>query len=195
MTSHRAGRRNAVLIAAVTALVVTGCTAEKKEDPGTSSSPSAGFAAPPAPKAAPGVTSDSIKLGIAYPDVASVKQYIKLDYGDFEATYNALIKKINEEGGINGRKIVPVFGKINLISPAAAQKTCVTLTQDEKVFAVLGGFNADEPMCYVQTNKTAVIGGQLTAKRYAQAQAPWFSDFRGGDDLADGMALFAANNG
>jgi ABC-type branched-subunit amino acid transport system substrate-binding protein len=192
-TPHRAGHRAAIVLAAAAALVITGCTAEKKDDakgPG-----SGGPAAPPAPRIAPGVTADTIKIGITYPDLASVRQYVSLDSGDFEGAYNALIKKINDNGGINGRKIVPVYGKINLISPAAAQETCIKLTQDEKVFAVLGNFNGDEPLCYVQTNKTAAIGGQLTAKRYAAAQAPWFGFYRGGDELGDAMSLLAANNG
>ncbi|GAA4990756.1 hypothetical protein GCM10023205_73030 [Yinghuangia aomiensis] len=192
MAPHRTRRNTAVLLAAVGALVLAGCTAEKKDD---AKSTGSGPAAPPAPKTAPGVTADTIKIGITYPDLESVKAFVSIDHGNYEAAYNALIKKINDAGGINGRKIVPVFGKINLISPAAAQETCVKLTQDEKVFAVLGNFNGDEPLCYVQTNKTAAIGGQLTAKRYAQAQAPWFADMRGGDEVADAMALFNANNG
>ncbi|NUU24086.1 MAG: ABC transporter substrate-binding protein [Streptomycetaceae bacterium] len=189
-TPHRARYRAAVVFAAG-ALVVTGCTAEKKDD---NPSPGGSAAAPPAPKIAPGVTDDTIKIGITYPDLASVRQFVNLDQGDFELAYNTLIKKINDAGGINGRKIVPVFGKVNLISPAAAQETCVKLTQDEKVFAVLGSFNGDEPLCYVQTNKTATIGGQLTTKRYAQAQAPWFAYYRGGDEAAEGLDKMAAQN-
>ncbi|MGW0664159.1 ABC transporter substrate-binding protein [Streptodolium elevatio] len=183
--------RAAIVLAAAAALIVTGCTAEKKDAP---PSASGGPAAPPAPKIAPGVTADTVKIGITYPDLAGVRQFVNIDHGDYELAYNTLIKKINDAGGINGRKIVPVYGKVNLISPAAAQETCIKLTQDEKVFAVLGSFNGDEPLCYVQTNKTAVIGGQLTAKRYATAQAPWFAYYRGGDELADGLSLVAKNN-
>ncbi|GAA4983665.1 hypothetical protein GCM10023205_61920 [Yinghuangia aomiensis] len=179
------------MLAAAATLVATGCSAEKKNSPGSAGSQGG---APPAAKTAPGVTQDSIKVGIAYPDLSAVKQYLNVDQGDYEATYNALIKKINDAGGINGRKIVPVFGAINVASPAAAQETCVKLTQDAKVFAVVGTFNANEPLCYVQTNKTAVVGGPLTSKNYAQAQAPWFSDQRGGDEVGDAMALFNADN-
>ncbi|MGW0665262.1 ABC transporter substrate-binding protein [Streptodolium elevatio] len=192
MTSHRTRRHAAVVLAAASALVLGACTAENKDDADKAGAGSP--AAPPAPKIAPGVTADTIKIGVTYPDLESVKAFVSIDHGDYEAAYNALFKKINDAGGINGRKIQPVFGKINLISPAAAQETCVKLTQDEKVFAVLGNFNGDEPLCYVQTNKTAAIGGQLTAKRYAQAQAPWFSDLRGGDEVTDSIALFNAGN-
>jgi ABC-type branched-subunit amino acid transport system substrate-binding protein len=191
MTPPRSRRRTAALLVAAAGLVLAGCTAEKKDDAKTGAPSGA-----PAPMAAvaPGVTADSIKVGIVYPDLAAVKQFLKTDHGDYEATYSVLIKKINDAGGINGRKIVPVFGKINVTSPAAAQETCVKLTQDEKVFAVIGTFNANEPLCYVQTNKTAVIGGPLLMKNYAQAQAPWFSDERGGEEVADALALFNAGN-
>ncbi len=188
MTTPRS-RRTAVALAAAAGLALTACTAEKKDADTASPGGPASVA-----RVAPGVTDDSIKVGIVFPDLTAAKQFIKTDHGDYEATYNALIARINDAGGINGRKIVPVFGKINLISPAAAQETCVKLTQDEKVFAVIGAFNANEPLCYVQTNKTAVVGGPLTMKNYAQAQAPWFSDQRGGDELGDAMALFNTDN-
>ncbi|NUT37500.1 MAG: ABC transporter substrate-binding protein, partial [Hamadaea sp.] len=189
MTPPRLRRRTAVLLTAAAGLVLAGCTAEKKDSGGTPANGPASVAA-----VAPGVTDDSIKVGVVYPDLSAAKQFIKTDHGDYEATYTALIKKINDAGGINGRKIVPVFGKINVLSPAAAQETCVKLTQDEKVFAVIGSFNAQEPLCYAQTHKTAVIGGPLTMKNYALAEAPWFSDQRGGDELGDAMALFNKDN-
>ncbi|WP_436789972.1 ABC transporter substrate-binding protein [Yinghuangia sp. YIM S10712] len=180
-------RRAALGLFAAAALVATGCAAEKKDD-------AAASGPPPAGNVATGVTADSIKIGIVYPDLEAIKHIMAIDHGDYEATYNALVKKINDAGGINGRKIVPVFGKINVASPSAAQETCVKMTKDEKVFAVIGSFNANEPLCYVQTNKTAVVGGALTDKNYAQAQAPWFSAERGGDEAADGVSLFTANN-
>ena len=192
MLRLRSLRCTAVLFAVCATVIATGCTAEKTDD--GKEPVSAAFPAPPVSNISPGVTDREIKLGIVYPDLESVRQFVNIDQGDYEGAYNALIKDINSKGGINGRMIVPVYGKINLLSPGAAQETCVKLTRDEKVFAVLGSFNADEPMCYVQANKTAVIGGQLTARRYALAKAPWFSYLRGGDELADGMALFNSKN-
>ncbi|UGQ11746.1 ABC transporter substrate-binding protein [Yinghuangia sp. ASG 101] len=190
MERIRPRRRAALLVAAAAALVAAGCTAEKKDDAKASGAP----AAPPAAKVAPGVTDDAIKIGVVYPDLSSVKQFMKIDHGDYEAAYKAVIGRINDAGGINGRKIVPVFGAVNVASPAAAQETCVKLTQDEKVFAVVGTLNANEPLCYAQTNKTAVVGGPLTAKNYAEAQAPWFATERGGDEVGDSVDLFTANN-
>jgi len=193
MLKLRSLRCTAALFAVCATVIATGCTAEKTDD-GKGPGPVSAFPAPLVSNISPGVTDREIKVGIVYPDLESVRQFVNIDQGDYEGAYNALIKDINSKGGIDGRMIVPVFGKINLLSPGAAQETCVKLTRDEKVFAVLGSFNADEPMCYVQANKTATVGGQLTARRYALAKAPWFSYLRGGDEVADGMALFNANH-
>ncbi|MGR7000937.1 ABC transporter substrate-binding protein [Yinghuangia aomiensis] len=181
--------------AAVLAVVLfaAACAAEESDGTDRSSAP-AGPTASAEARVAPGVTADGIKVGIVYPDLTAVRKFLDIDHGDYEATYNALIAQINNAGGINGRKIVPVYGAVDMASPAAAQQVCARLTQDEKVFAVIGTFNGREPLCYVQTNRTAVVGGPLTAKNYALAQAPWFSVDRGGEEVGDTMGLFAAGN-
>ncbi|MBL7490264.1 ABC transporter substrate-binding protein [Frankia sp. AgB1.9] len=192
MRPRHTQRRIILLAAAAIVIAVTGCSTASKSAP--TASPTVTLAAPPAPPIAPGVTADSIKIGFVFPDLSVVKQYIHIDHGDYKATFQALIDKVNAAGGIDGRKIIPVYGAVNVLSPAGASDTCVHLTQDEKVFAVLGSLNADDVMCYVQTHKTAVVGGDLTAQRYAKAQAPWFSDSRDGDQAGDGIKLFAADN-
>ncbi|NUS56540.1 MAG: ABC transporter substrate-binding protein, partial [Streptomycetaceae bacterium] len=166
---RRAGAAAAVL---ALSLVSAACTIEDKDKASAGAAP--GDAA--ARTDTPGVTADSIKLGIAYPDYAEVKSFVNIDQGDFEAGYKALIDKINADGGIQGRKIVPVFGKTSLVSPASATETCVKLTQDAKVFAVINNLpgNAQVP-CFLQTYRTAVIGSPLDTEMNAAAQAPWFS--------------------
>ncbi|WP_436776380.1 hypothetical protein [Yinghuangia sp. YIM S09857] len=185
---HPMARRWSALTAAALSLSVAACTVESK-----SAAPGASGPAGPAVRAeAPGVTADSIKIGIAYPDYAGVKAFVNIDQGDFEDTYKALIDKINATGGVQGRKLVPVFGKINLVSPAAAQETCVKLTQEEKVFAVLySGPGNEQAACYLQTGRTAVIGGPMHAGMYAQAQAPWFS-FLDQGNAGEAVEAFAA---
>lgn len=85
-----------------------------------------------------------------------------------------------------------MYGKLNLPAPAAAQQTCVQLTEDAKVFAVLGMLPvADQSSCYVQTHKTALVGGAMPAALYARAQAPWFSDIDG-DASAKAVEALAA---
>ncbi|MBL7489781.1 ABC transporter substrate-binding protein [Frankia sp. AgB1.9] len=184
-------RRSVILaVAAVAALVAAGCSTSSAKNTPNPPAPSSTLRAAPAPAIAPGVSADSIKVGFVYPDLSVVRQYVNIDHGDYQAVFTALVNKLNADGGINGRKIVPVFGAVNVISSAGAQDTCVHLTQDEKVFAILGSLNADDALCYVQTHKTLTIGGDLNASRYLKAQAPWFSDLRGGDGAGDGLKLF-----
>jgi ABC-type branched-subunit amino acid transport system substrate-binding protein len=177
----------AAATAAVLTAAVAGCTIEDK-NPDTAA-PGNGPA--PAAAVAPGVTADSIRIGVAYPDMASIKAFVNIDLGDYEAAYTALIDQINKSGGVNGRKIVPVFGKVSVISPAAAQETCVKLTQDEKVFAVLGNFvMPNQTDCYVETNKTALVAAPLTKEAKAKAQAPWFAETEGDDQFAKLVRMY-----
>ncbi|MGA4538951.1 ABC transporter substrate-binding protein [Uniformispora flossi] len=168
------------------AAAAAGCTVEDKaSQTATGGGPGTGAAA-----VAPGVTADAVKVGIAYPDMESVKAFVNIDLGDYEAAYQALIDKVNAAGGINGRRIVPVFGKISVVSPAAAQEACVKLTQDEKVFAVLGNFvMPNQTNCYTETYKTALVAAPQPKEAYAKAQAPWFAENSGDDQFADAVRI------
>ena len=144
-----------------------------------------------------GVTPTSIKLGITYLDAAAVRNIVNLDPGNFQVAYTALIDQINAKGGINGRKIVPVFEPIDPIGTAPAAKACTALTEDDKVFAVIGFFQAADTACYVATHDTPMIGATLTDAESAQAKAPWFNNVhlrqrphpQGDDGVQEGRCL------
>src|SRR5689334_24650362 len=80
---------------------------------------------------APGVSKDEIKLGVTYVDFEPIKDIVDISHGDYEKTYNAVIDDLNKKGGVNGRKIVPVFGKVNPLGTAPAQEVCLKLTEDQ----------------------------------------------------------------
>ena len=125
---------------------------------------------------APGVTDDSIKVGVTFVDTeALVASGLNYDLGDHEAVYTALFDAINEDGGINGRQIEPVFAPIDPTNPAPAEEKCVQLTEDDDVFVVTGFFLADAVNCYVSTHATAVAGGEMTPERIEGAEAPWIT--------------------
>jgi hypothetical protein len=96
-----------------------------------------------------GVTATTIKVGIPYVDLAAVdKQFgLKINQGSFPDAYNALFAKINAQGGINGRKIVPLFAAVNPTGTAAAATACTQLTEDTRVFAVISPLS---PVCYLE---------------------------------------------
>jgi hypothetical protein len=132
---------------------------------------------------AQGVTPTSIKVGITYADVAAIRNLINVDPGNYQVAYTALIDQINARGGINGRKIVPVFAPVNPQGTAGAATACTQLTEDAKVFAVIGFFLPPDTACYVTTHDVPIIGASLSAAQTAKAKAPWFNNLISDSDL------------
>jgi ABC-type branched-subunit amino acid transport system substrate-binding protein len=125
--------------------------------------------------ATPGVSKDEIKLGIDYVDLEAIRDVTDISHGDYETSYNAVIDDLNKKGGINGRKVVPVFAKINPLGTAPAQEACLKLTEDEKVFAAVGFFYFDSPNCYVAQHDTPILGGTMNPTYLKAAKAPWMT--------------------
>jgi ABC-type branched-subunit amino acid transport system substrate-binding protein len=125
------------------------------------------------PTATNGVTKDEIKVGITYPDLEAIRSVTNTNHGDYEKSYRVVIDDLNKQGGINGRKVVPVFAAIDPLGTAPAQEACIKLTEDEKVFAAMSFFNADAPLCFVDSHETPILGGQTTSANLSHAKAPW----------------------
>ena len=82
------------------------------------------------------------------------------------------INNINEHGGINGRKIVPVFKEICPVQPAAALAACTSFTDDDHVFAVIGSMydpTGDAQLCIAKQHKTPLITDSLTQEMIDKA--------------------------
>ena len=138
-----------------------------------------------------GVTPTTITVGITYPDIAALKGIINVDPGNYQVAYTTLINRLNATGGINGRKIVPVFAAVNPVGTAGAATACTQLTEDDKVFAVMGFFQQVDTACYVQTHGVPLIGASLTAAQSAAAKAPWFNfQISSNDLIPKEMAIF-----
>ena len=113
-----------------------------------------------------GVTKDEIKIGIPLVDFDAIKDYVDYTFGDTEAISKVFVDNINENGGINGRKIVPVYKKY---PPIPGQKPdplsiCTAFTEDDKVFAVVGvfiDFTGQGQKCVSKEHKTIHIGHEL----------------------------------
>ena len=119
-----------------------------------------------------GVTPTSIKLGITYLDAAAVKNMVNIDPGNYQVAYTALIDQINAKGGINGRKIVPVFEPIDPIGTAPAATACTALTEDDKVFAAIGFFQPADTACYVDHARHSVDRRNAEQRRVGAGQGP-----------------------
>ena len=77
------------------------------------------------------------------------------------------------------------------LGTAGAATACTQLTEDDKVFAVLGFFQAPDVACYLQTHPTPIVGVSLTAQQSAAAKAAWFNNQISDSDLIPKeMAIF-----
>jgi hypothetical protein len=180
------------LVATAIVLAAACTTGDDSASDSTAADTTPGSSVPVATGPAPGVTDDAIKIGITYTDAAAL-QAIGLDYefGDMEAAYQALIDDINDDGGIHGRQLEVTFAPIDPTSPTPAEEKCVELTEDEDVFAVMGFFLTDSVLCPVATHATAVLGGEMTTERLAQAEAPWIAWQPDGELPAQALRAYA----
>ncbi len=141
---------------------------------------------------APGVSDTSIKIGVEYMFFTEeIKKSLRSWHGDYRAMFEAVIDQVNQEGGVHGRTLDPVFYQIDLGVDGVDDAACTALTEDTEVFVVLGYFSSgDQAMCFLDTHETAVVGGSQNDELRAQAKAPWFTaETQGGD--AEGDALRA----
>lgn len=160
--------------ATIAALMLVAACSTKSSSSGTNPQPSStGSSSASTGVSGQGVTADTIKVGITYPDLAAIRSVVNIDHGDYKAAYTAIINDINSRGGINGRKLVPVFAPVNPIGTAPADAACTKLTEDDKVFAVLGA--ATNPQCYITTHGVPIVGTNVSSSQATGAKAPWFN--------------------
>ena len=126
-----------------------------------------------------------------------------LDSGDSRKAYNALIEQINAQGGLAGRKIVPIYHRIDVASTETAdqqdQRACDLWFQDNKVAVVtLSGSVVDE--CVKKAGAFnvggAIAGGHSASLPATYTRYPHRIDIsamnmiRIGDVTLDGLAKF-----
>src|SRR5215207_217639 len=113
-----------------------------------------------------GVTKGEIKVGIPLVDFEAIKDFVDYEFGDTEAISKVFVDDINAKGGINGRKIVPVYKKYPPIPGMKPDPLtlCTAFTEDDKVFAVVGvfiDFTGQGQKCLTQEHDTIHIGHEL----------------------------------
>ena len=119
-----------------------------------------------------GVTADSIKIGVTIVDYSKIAQFVDFNRGNQQELVQILIDDINANGGVGGRKLVPVYKTYNPITNAEPLQICTALTEDDKVFAVLGvfiDFSGDAQLCLTRDKETIHIGHELQRSWIEQA--------------------------
>jgi ABC-type Fe3+-hydroxamate transport system substrate-binding protein len=158
--------RSAVAILLAAALVFAACSSDKKKTATSSASSSASAA--PLTASFRGVTATTITVALPYVDFVCLNALpaIGVDFtqGDTEAITNAVVKSLNDAGGILGRSVVVKFHKICPIHQGETEAACTTMTDDEKVFAVIGtydppsgGTSGASQLCVVRDHQTILM--------------------------------------
>jgi hypothetical protein len=125
----------------------------------------------------PGVTADTIFIGLAYPTGNGANAAIGaagISQGDPKAEDEAVLDDINKHGGIAGRKVVGVFHPVDTQSAAPwdvlDQQQCDDWTQDHKVFAALAEpvSDSDTMAGCLDSRGAALISPQLSTSDTAR---------------------------
>jgi ABC-type branched-subunit amino acid transport system substrate-binding protein len=152
--------RCAAAILAIGAVGVAACsTLSSPKSSGGSPSSGGGSTAAGLTASATGVTGSEIKIGFTHPDFAALAKtgLITLDPGPYDEMMQALVNDVNASGGVNGRTLNLINAKYSVIGATEQLATCTKLTEDDKVFMILGGFIADNNLCAIQQHATPVI--------------------------------------
>lgn len=111
---------------------------------------------------APGVTDASVKIGFIGVVARGGSSVASTVAGDEQKQVQAIVDWANANGGVAGRKIVPVYKEMNVSGNTFQQAPviCASLTEDEKVFAVvlLGHPILSDRECYAK-KKTLILDG------------------------------------
>jgi ABC-type branched-subunit amino acid transport system substrate-binding protein len=130
---------------------------------------------------APGVTEDTITIAYTYLDFDLLVEMglSPAGWGDQELAFQSLVDDINAEGGINGRQLEVIYEAYSPLGTEDAEAVCLRVTQDNEVFAVVGGFlGPAEPAntCIAGQQSTILVGGVQSDERLGEARAPWITD-------------------
>jgi ABC-type branched-subunit amino acid transport system substrate-binding protein len=112
-----------------------------------------------------GVTASQIKLGVMMIDYSCIQQYVSAIEPEQQPTFQIFVNNLNAKGGVNGRKIVPVYKSYCPINTATEMTACTSLTDDSKVFAAVGTFydpSGAAQLCFAKQHHTVVIADSLT---------------------------------
>jgi hypothetical protein len=160
-------RRSIVVVVVVLGVLLSACgsSGSNKAQPPTGTG---GGGTTPAPQQlGQGVTNDTVKIGVALVDFSCIRQYAPSIRENQDQIYNTYINNINQNGGVAGRKIVPVYHTFCPIGSSQAVNLCTKFGEDDKVFMVIGNlvdFSGDAQTCVAKKEKMPLITFQLTQK-------------------------------
>jgi ABC-type branched-subunit amino acid transport system substrate-binding protein len=143
-----------------------------------------------------GVTDKSIKVGFLLYDLAGAGQagfnQTGLDPKQQRAAFEAYVDEVNKSGGINGRRIEAVYKTFDLLSEDGQRSVCLSMLEDEKVFALVGQFFFRSAyLCATREHHRVVLALGSTATGpdvYAASAGMLFTAFPEGDRMMSNFA-------
>jgi hypothetical protein len=128
-----------------------------------------------------GVTSSSINVvfpTVSLNSLAGQEGFAQdPEYGEQAKAINFYVNRINQSGGIDGRKINPIIANFDPTDEAAMRALCKTWTEGSPAaFAVLDGIGAwtgDNQLCITQEGHTPFIGQWTTVTNYLDEGSPY----------------------
>jgi ABC-type branched-subunit amino acid transport system substrate-binding protein len=151
------------LLACVVVITLSACGSSGKSGGGSTTTKAASGG--DSTKLGVGVSATDIKVGISLADFDCVKSFVDSIRVDQDQVYGAFIDDINAKGGIAGRKITPVYDTFCPLGSAPPLAVCTKLTDDDKVFAVIGtfvDFSGDAQTCVADQHHTVLMTYNLT---------------------------------
>jgi ABC-type branched-subunit amino acid transport system substrate-binding protein len=137
-----------------------------------------------------GVTATTIKVGVLILDLGGAGKY-GFNIPGFSteqqrAAWTAYINELNTNGGIKGRRVVPVFQNFDITNRDSMRAACLALTQDARVFIVFEASAFDGPavLCITEENRTPMfmVGSLGTPEEwYQRSRGYLFTMFQSGD--------------
>ncbi len=148
------------MLAVVFAIVLGACGSGVSKSSPSTTTPTTSRKVVDVPGLGTGVTKTEIRLGVQMVDFTCIEGAVDSIYVNQEQAYQAFIDDINEHGGINGRKIVPVYKSVCPVPFDLGIAACISFTEDAHVFAVIGSMYdpaGDARQCITKQHKTVLI--------------------------------------
>ena len=121
---------------------------------------------------APGVTATTIRIGFIAVDQAGASSASAaygvpgaVKAGDPRTEIDAIVKYVNSQGGIAGRKVEHfiVIRDPGNSDPNYGESICTKFTQDHKVFAVVTNASLDAEACYAKRHTLLINDGVMSS--------------------------------
>lgn len=99
------------------------------------------------------------------------------EYGEQQKAITLFVNQVNQEGGINGRRINPIIANFDPASESDMRSLCKTWTEGSPAaFAVvdgLGTWTGDNELCIAQEGHTPFIGQWTTVTNWTTLGSPY----------------------